>query len=176
MTGSIDTDTVTRQIGRPPRGSWRTVVRCRFSRPQVIAVAPLLEDGTPFPTALWLTCPALVESVGRAESAGWGADLRAWSDSDPRFADRAVRADEAYRWFRTFEGGGTDPCAGVGVAGQSDPLAVKCLHARVASRLAGIDDPFGDVLLGEFARECACDRCAPVPCGSEAPELAGASA
>ncbi|HEY5506960.1 MAG TPA: DUF501 domain-containing protein, partial [Coriobacteriia bacterium] len=44
-------------------------VRCERGAPAVIAVAPRLADGTPFPTAFWLTCPRLVEAVGALESA-----------------------------------------------------------------------------------------------------------
>jgi hypothetical protein len=54
----------------------------------------------------------------------------------------------------------------VGTAGQSDPLAVKCLHARVAAVLAGIADPIGEGALAELyasgvAHGCPEDGCAP---------------
>jgi predicted aconitase with swiveling domain len=73
-------------------------------------------------------------------------------------------ADAAYRTARAAEGGGTDPCPVVGVAGQSDPLAVKCLHARVAAALAGTGDPVGEGVLASISErglplscaECAC--------------------
>ncbi len=55
---------------------------------------------------------------------------------------------------------GTDACAAVGLAGQRDPLGVKCVHAHVALALVGIDDPIGLELL-ERGRECPdryCDR------------------
>lgn len=125
--------------------------RCAEGLPTVIAVAPMLEDGSPFPTTFWLTCPRLVEAVGALESAGRGAAFAARAQADPSFAAELASANSAYVAARTVEGSGADPCAGVGVAGQRDPLAVKCLHARLAAHLAGVPDPIGAVLAAELA-------------------------
>jgi hypothetical protein len=129
----------------------------------VITVAPVLEDGSFFPTTFWLTCPMLVEEVGDLESAGEGARLARRVARSPEFAAAAVDADAAYREARRAEGGGVDPCAGVGVAGQRDPLAVKCLHARLAAHLAGIGDPIGAEVAGMTAgtagARCTDPRC-----------------
>jgi hypothetical protein len=150
---------IARQIGRRPRGPWRCVARCRFGRPTVIATASLLEDGEPFPTLYWLTCPELISSLGELESAGgtaaWGSRLKA----DAGLARQMVGADTAYREARAAESDGEDACAGVGIAGQADPLAVKCLHAHVAALLAGIDDPVGEGVLAQVRRECSDDLC-----------------
>jgi hypothetical protein len=157
---SSDEDTVARQLGRPPRGSWRVVTRCSYGCPTVIATPSLLASGEPFPTLLWLTCPHLVEAVGRLES---GGEVEAWAArlaADPALATRMRDADAAYRSARADESGGEDACAGVGIAGQRDPLATKCLHAHVASALAGIDDPVGESVLGGLERECENERCA----------------
>lgn len=80
---------------------------------------------------------------------------------DLSLATRMLAADEAYRAARGFEGV-EDRLAGVGVAGQLDPLAVKCLHARVAAYLSGIDDPVGEAVSSEILVEAPCtlqDRC-----------------
>jgi hypothetical protein len=149
-----------------PRGRWRVVSLCEHGYPRVIAVAPLLEDGVPFPTTFWLTCPHLVEVVHALESAG---EHRGWTEraaTDPTLASLLRVADEAYRAARRAEGAGVDPCATVGVAGQADPLAVKCLHARVAAALAGTGDPVGEGVLARLAADgvptacddAACDR------------------
>jgi hypothetical protein len=152
-----DAGTVAAQLGRQPRGRWRVAVRCPAGAPAVIAVAPLLEDGTPFPTYLWLTCPVLVELVGVRESAGAGAAWAARAAADPALAAGLVRASDAYRAMRAEEAGGDDPCEG-GVAGERDPLRVKCLHARVAAALAGIEDPVGaSYLVDVAAAMTACD-------------------
>jgi hypothetical protein len=68
-------------------------------------------------------------------------------------------ADAEYRARRAELADGTDPVPGVGIAGQRDPLATKCLHAHVASALAGIDDPVGLQVLDEVGRECPDDAC-----------------
>jgi hypothetical protein len=109
----------------------------------VIAVAPVLDDGSPFPTTFWLTCPRLIAAVGELESAGQGARFAEAAASDPALSAEMAIADLEYRAARRAEGGGADPCASVGVAGQRDALAVKCLHARLAAFLSGVPDPVG---------------------------------
>jgi len=160
-----DAEVVARQIGRTPRGTWRVVSRCEYGFPRAIAVAPLLAGGAPFPTTFWLTCPHLVTAVHALESAG---EHRVWAQraaSDSGLASRLRLADAAYRAARRSEGGGTDPCETVGVAGQADPLAVKCLHARVAAALAGIGDPIGEAVLGQLESCGTPHACDGSPCG-----------
>jgi hypothetical protein len=139
------------------------VARCDVGSPLAIAVAPLLEDGSPFPTTFWLTCPRLTDAVGALESAGEGARYADRARSDPALAEALTVANAAYREARRAEGGGHDPCAGVGVAGQRDPLAVKCLHARLAAHLAEIPDPVGASVarrvLPQESGSCADPRC-----------------
>ena len=141
------------------------VSRCERGFPTAIAVAPMLDGSTPFPTTFWLTCPHLVAAVHDLESAG---EHRRWAEcaaTDPGLAERLHLADALYREARLAEGGGTDPCATVGVAGQSDPLAVKCLHARVAAALAGIADPIGEGVLELLSSAPASSACDGSPCG-----------
>ncbi|HEX9761700.1 MAG TPA: DUF501 domain-containing protein, partial [Acidimicrobiia bacterium] len=52
-----DLQVVEIQIGRPVRAPARVVSRCHLGLPVVIQVPPHLDDGTPFPTLFWLTCP-----------------------------------------------------------------------------------------------------------------------
>lgn len=67
-----DPAVVSRQLGREPQSPFDVVVRCEHGYPAVIENAPVLEDGSPFPTRFWLTCPSLVADVARAESVpGW---------------------------------------------------------------------------------------------------------
>lgn len=149
-------------MGRPPRGDWRVVARCTFGHPTVIAVSPLIEGRVPFPTTFWLTCPRLVTGAHQLESAGVHARWAERIAQDDALRERAIAADESYRAARRVEGGGDDPCAAVGVAGQRDPLVVKCLHARLAAFLAGVDDPVGAAIaaeLGDPARACTEPRC-----------------
>lgn len=169
-----DARTVRSQIGREPRGRWGVAERCSFGRPAVIAVGPLLNDGTPFPTAFWLTCPWLAAAVSDLESAGGCSAWAGRITEDPGFAEEVAAADARYRSARAALSGGADPCAPVGVAGQVDPLAVKCLHARVAAQLAAVEDPVGAGVLAALAAEGSCaecpdDRCRPA---SAAPDVA----
>jgi hypothetical protein len=129
-------------------------VRCGAEAPCVIRVNARLEDGTPFPTTWWLTCPWLVEAVGALESAGACAEWTARIAADVDLAAAVLYADRAYRHARAVLAGGEDPSHGRGVAGQADPLTVKCLHARVAAALAGNPDPVGRAVL---ARLCGAD-------------------
>ncbi|MDO9558037.1 MAG: DUF501 domain-containing protein [Coriobacteriia bacterium] len=154
-----DNEVVLLQLGREPRGTWRSVVRCRHAAPVVIATRPDLEDGEPFPTLFWLTCPVLCERVSALESSG---ATDAWTDrlaSDVDLAAAMGAADEVYRRLRQAEAEGADRCSTVGIAGQRDPLKVKCLHAHVAAYLAGIADPVGQGALEGVPWECDDARC-----------------
>jgi len=154
-----DGSLVARQLGRAPRGRWRVAWRCEYGHPGVIVTAPLLEDGTPFPTLCYLTCPHLVDRVAALESAGEAGRWRRCLAVDLGFATRLQAADVAYRTARAAEARGEDPMPDVGIAGQRDPLAVKCLHAHVASALVGIDDPIGVAVLRDVGYSCDEGRC-----------------
>ena len=158
--GAVEAALIASQLGRTPREPWRVAARCRFGRPTVIVSPSRLVDETPFPTYAWLTCPHLSEQVAARESAGdvaaWAA--RAASDESLAAALRAV--DARVRELRAAESGGVDACSSVGIAGQRDPLGVKCLHAHVALALVGAGDPIGEELLADIPSECDDDRCA----------------
>ena len=53
-----------------PRAFRRVAVRCPFGRPAVTEQAPFDDNGEPFPTTFWLTCPHLVAAISRLEAAG----------------------------------------------------------------------------------------------------------
>ena len=154
-----DSALVARQLGRVPRGPWRVASRCSFGYPVCIATAPITESGEPFPTLFSLTCPHLVEEVARLESGGFLEVVRGMVAANESLASRLLDADESYRTARAHEAGGVDPTPEVGIAGQRDPLAIKCLHAHVAAYLAGIADPIGEVVMLDRAAECRDRRC-----------------
>lgn len=154
-----DARVVAWQLGREPRGSWRPVARCSHGFPACIATAPALDPGEPFPTLYYLTCPHLVELAGTLESSGAAEEWRSLLAADEALASAMLRADEEYRAARAAEGGGEDPVPDVGIAGQRDPLAVKCLHAHVAAYLGGISDPVGVAIVDGACAECAGRRC-----------------
>ena len=61
--------------------------RCHLGLPVVIDVPPILDDGTPFPTTHWLTCPLALVRISRLESAGGVRDADSRIRSDPDLAD-----------------------------------------------------------------------------------------
>ena len=65
-----DQDAVATQIDRPLRAEVEVIARCHLGLPLVVAVPPILDDGTPFPTRYWLSCPLATKRVARLESAG----------------------------------------------------------------------------------------------------------
>ena len=49
--------------------------RCPCGRPDVVETAARLDDGSPFPTLYYLTCPKLASRIGTLESDGLQAFL-----------------------------------------------------------------------------------------------------
>lgn len=134
------------QIGRPLRSSVDVVSRCHLGLPVVVAVPPLLDDGTPFPTRYWLTCPLAVKRVGRLESAGGVKRMERRTEANPMLAARLAAADAAYAAERDAlipAGTAVRPTGGVGGAARG----VKCLHAHYAHTRAGGDNPVGEAVL-----------------------------
>jgi uncharacterized protein len=158
---------VAAQLGRAPREPWRVASRCRYGFPTVIVSPSRLSDATLFPTYAWLTCPWIAEAMSAEESAGATARWAHRAAEDERVSAGLIAADGQLRLARAAETGGEDPCASVGLAGQRDPLGVKCLHAHAALALIGIEDPVGLAELGKIDRDCPDGRCAkivtPVP-------------
>jgi hypothetical protein len=105
----------------------------------VIENHPRLEDGSPFPTLFWLTCPILIARVSRSEGAGWMRELGEELVHDRELRGRFVHALDAYRARRDrherIEDAGGPPGGG--------PDRVKCLHAHVAHELAAPPNPIG---------------------------------
>lgn len=132
-----DLAAVTRQLGRPPAGRFRVVVRRLDGTPAVILNSPRLDDGTPMPTMLWLVDPQLVREVARLESDGGVHRFEQLVD-----ADALQRAHDEYASCRDAllcDDRLPRPSGGVG----GTRLGVKCLHAHLANFLAGADDPVG---------------------------------
>lgn len=160
MVASDERALVTAQVGRTPREPWRVAARCGFGYPTVIVSPSRLADGTPFPTWAWLTCPWLTEETSALESAGACARYTDLLRESPALAERMRALDASVRECRARESGGVDECAPVGLAGQRDPLGVKCVHAAVALSLAGLDNPIGDDVLAGLPDDCGDGRCA----------------
>src|SRR3970282_589139 len=96
MTAADDRRVVEAQIGRPLRADSTPVSRCHLGLPVVVQVPPFLEDGTPFPTRYWLTCPLATSRIGRLEGAGGIRRLGQKAEAGPGVGSRVHRGRSAY--------------------------------------------------------------------------------
>lgn len=139
-----DREIIAAQLGRPPRALRAIAARCPSGHPSVVQTSPRLENGTPFPTLYYLTCPRLASLVGRLEASGIMREMTERLGTDPDLAAAYRRAHESYLAQRdAIEPLGHEISAG-GMPGR-----VKCLHVHLAHTLAcgpGVN-PFGDETL-----------------------------
>jgi hypothetical protein len=148
---------IARQLGRPPRALVGVAHRCPCGQPDVVETAPRLEDGTPFPTLYYLTCPRATAAASRLESAG---RMRDWQDelaTDPELAAGYLAAHESYLATRDSR----DVLPTRATAGGM-PDRVKCLHALAGHALAagpGVN-PIGDRAVAEMGEWWAAGPCA----------------
>jgi hypothetical protein len=138
-----DRAVVEQQLGRPPRAFKRVVVRCPSGHPAVTEQNAYDENGEPFPTTFWLTCPQLVAAVSRLEAAGgverWTREARA----NPELRASLERAHAEQRELR--------PELDLGVGGaRAGAGSLKCLHAHVAFALARPGYVLGERILAEL--------------------------
>ena len=127
----VDAAAVAAQLGRPPRGLRGTAHRCPCGLPDVVETSPRLEDGTPFPTLYYLTCPRACSAVGQLESSGVMAEMSGRIADDPQL--RASYEDAHLDYLARRDA--ISPLSGApGVGGMPD--RVKCLHTLVAHELA----------------------------------------
>lgn len=132
------------QIGRPLRSEADVVARCHLGLPVVTRVPPVLDDGTPFPTRYWLSCPLANRRVGRVESAGGVQAMERKYLTDPEFAAALDAAHERYAAERDAEvPSDAEHVPSGGVAGVR--IGVKCLHAHFADHTVGNENPVGAV-------------------------------
>ncbi|WP_298182138.1 DUF501 domain-containing protein [Saccharomonospora sp.] len=140
----IDREIVARQLGRPPRALRAVAARCPSGHPSVVQTNPRLEDGTPFPTLYYLTCPTLTSMVGRLEASGIMREMTDRLAEDADLAEAYRKAHESYLAQRDA----IEPLGHQVTAGGM-PVRVKCLHVHLAHTLAcgeGVN-PFGDETL-----------------------------
>jgi len=153
-----DRDAVAVQLGRSPRATRSVAHRCSCGLPDVVETSPRLEDGTPFPTLFYLTCPRLASAIGRLESSGLMRTMTARLAED---ADLAARYRAAYDDYLARRDA-IEPLE-TRVAAGGMPNRVKCLHVHVAHALAagpGIN-PFGDEVLAQLDDWGADGPCVP---------------
>jgi hypothetical protein len=138
--------------------------RCPCSLPDVVVTAPRLDDGTPFPTTFYLTCPRAASAVGTLEAQGVMRAMTERLAVDPDLAAGQRAAHEDYL-ARRAQLGEVPEIAGISAGGLPD--RVKCLHVLVAHALAagpGVD-PLGDEALAQLPDWWAAGPCVDVPAG-----------
>jgi hypothetical protein len=167
MVDARDLAAVRAQLGRVPRGVVEVAHRCGCGLPDVVRTAPRLDDGTPFPTSYYLTCPRAASAVGTLEAGGTMRQMAQRLAEDAGLAAGYRAAHEDYL-RRRAELGMVPEIEGVSAGGMPD--RVKCLHVLLAHALAagpGVN-PLGDETLAAVAgweRRGACvtvdaDACA----------------
>ena len=143
-----DLEVMREQLGRDMRGVVSIARRCGCGRPAVVRTAPRLEDGTPFPTSLYLTLPWLTLELSRLEATGLMAELTERLAQEPALAAAYRTAHERYL-ARREEVGEAEEVRHVSAGGM--PTRVKCLHALAGQALAegeGVNPIADEVLPG----------------------------
>ena len=140
-----DRQAVEAQLGRPLRGHWAVARRCHLGVPMAIESHPMLENGAPFPTLFWLTCPLLVKRASKLEAEGRMRGLNDALASSDGLRYRLSQAVDRLRVRRdaheVIDDGGSPPGGG--------PDRVKCLHAHVAHELSDAPNPIGGFVLAQ---------------------------
>lgn len=137
---------VSEQLGREARGVVGIAARTHDGTPTVVATAPRLPDGSPFPTFYYLSHPEAVAAASRLEAAGVMAEFTELLAEDAELRAQYQRAHEQYIADRDSVGEVSE-LAGISAGGM--PTRVKCLHALMGHALAagpGVN-PIGDLAL-----------------------------
>jgi hypothetical protein len=111
----------------------------------VIENHPRLENGAPFPTLYWLTCPVLVKRVSRIEARGHMERVNERLTTEPSLHARLTESIAFLRARRD----GHEVIVDSGAPPGGGPDKVKCLHAHVAQELAQGVNPVGAATLAE---------------------------
>ncbi|MGD9607079.1 MAG: DUF501 domain-containing protein [Leucobacter sp.] len=141
-----DIAAVSEQLGREARGVVGIAARAADGSPAVVATAPRLPDGSPFPTFYYLCHPEVVAAASRLEAVGVMVEYNELLASDETVREQYERAHEQYIEDRDSVGE-VPELAGVSAGGM--PTRVKCLHALMGHALAagpGVN-PIGDLAL-----------------------------
>jgi len=152
-----DIRTVAAQLGRPARNVVGVAARCACGAPAVVATAPRLDDGTPFPTFYYLTLPSATVAMSSLEAAQVMNEYNAMLENDESLRESYRAAHESYLADRATAGE-VPEIDGISAGGM--PARVKCLHALAAHALAAGEgvNPIGDLALG--ATDWSIDVCA----------------
>ncbi len=155
------------QLGRAPRSIHDIGHRCPCGNPDVVTTEPRLDDGTPFPTTYYLTCPRAASRIGTLEASGLMKEMQDRLGTDPDLAASYAAAHEDYLAARDAiaeEAGQSVPeIHGISAGGMPD--RVKCLHVLAGHSLArgrGVN-PLGDEVLDLLGDWWASGPCVKAP-------------
>ncbi|WP_297555695.1 DUF501 domain-containing protein [uncultured Actinomyces sp.] len=161
-TQGVDLTILELQLGREPRSVLGIAARCVCGAPLVVATAPRLENGSPFPTMYYLTHPAAVKGCSVLESNQWMEHLNEQLAQDEQLRAEYAAAHRAYIAARDAVEK-VDEISGFSAGGM--PERVKCLHALLGHALAagpGVN-PIGDWTLAKLEemelwerQKCSC--------------------
>jgi uncharacterized protein len=152
------------QLGRPPRAVRAVAHRCPCGLPDVVETAPRLEDGSPFPTLYYLTCPRASAALSRLESAGMMREMEQRLATEPelRSAMQAAHRDYLARRDAAAAADGLAPLPPGTQSAGGMPERVKCLHALAAHELAVPGaNPLGRAALDAAGEWWSHGRCVP---------------
>lgn len=162
-----DQTAVHHQLKRPPRATRAVAHRCPCGLPDVVQTNPRMEDGTPFPTMYYLTCPRAASAIGTLEASGLMKEMTERLEQDEELAAKYQAAHEQYLATRDQ----IEPLGHCTTAGGM-PTRVKCLHVLVAHSLAegpGVN-PLGDEALEMLPEWWAKGPCVDVQSDLPAPK------
>ncbi len=147
--------TVEIQLNRKVRSNVNVVAKCHFDLPVVVDVPKNLDDGTPFPTMYWLTCPMYVKKVSTLESNGMVKDLDKQLVDNKKLNKLWRKRQKSYENERNKKyknlTNTISPIGGVGGTTKS----IKCLHSHLADELVSGENVIGKVVL-ESVGGCNC--------------------
>ncbi|MCA0346686.1 MAG: DUF501 domain-containing protein [Actinobacteria bacterium] len=141
-----DIAAVSEQLGREARGVIGIAARAFDGSPAVVATAPRLPDGSPFPTFYYLCHPEAVAAASRLEAVGMMVEFNEMLAADEEMRAQYEAAHRQYIEDRDSVGE-VPEIAGISAGGM--PTRVKCLHALLGHALAagpGVN-PIGDLVI-----------------------------
>ena len=155
-----DLSTISKQIGREPRGDIKVGCRCVYGHPTVIITPPVI-DGVVFPTTYWLSCPDLVKKVSQLEDLGFISQFKEKLVSDNDWQERLEASTIAQITMRRQIDKSYSCNPRRGIAGVVDMAIIKCLHAHLADYLVSGINPIGrevSKMVAELDDNCERER------------------
>ena len=162
-----DLRVVSAQLGRPARNVVGIAARCVCGNPTVVATAPRLADGTPFPTFYYLSHPAATAAMSFLEAGQLMVEF-----SELLATDDEVRAayEQAHRDYLADRENFGEVAEIAGISAGGMPTRVKCLHVLAGQSLAqgpGVN-PLGDEVVAALGEFWAAGPCVTAPAETQA--------